>query len=187
MHLPALAGAYFNPRSPHGERHADSGAPKISTISTHAPRTGSDAAHPHSCIRTANFNPRSPHGERRRFGALLGATADFNPRSPHGERRRIAILLQPLLHISTHAPRTGSDVEFPGGEIRQIDFNPRSPHGERQTSALAMGFCSIFQPTLPARGATRVHPAAPMTACISTHAPRTGSDALRRTVTQPEQ
>ena len=40
---------------------------------------------------------------------------------------------------------------------RKVYFNPRSLHGERQTSALAMGFCSIFQSTLPARGATGPH------------------------------
>ena len=57
-------------------------------ISTHAPRTGSDALDLVYCTATINFNPRSPHGER-----LLAGLDDFA-----------------LRRISTHAPRTGSDL-----------------------------------------------------------------------------
>ena len=62
---PCPATAYFNPRSPHGERrhtlsHAD---------------------------RRPYFNPRSPHGERRYSAAPSSKRTHFNPRSPHGERR----------------------------------------------------------------------------------------------------
>ena len=78
--------------------------------------------------------------------------------------------------ISTHAPRTGSDM-FPVSQPRaSTDFNPRSPHGERPVGSYATPEEAEFQPTLPARGATarrqwqRIHKA------ISTHAPRTGSD-----------
>ena len=56
---------------------------------------------------------------------------DFNPRSPHGER---------LVAL----PREGS----------RIYFNPRSPHGERLTEKRLTKIPSIFQSTLPARGAT---------------------------------
>ena len=81
----------------------------------------------------AHFNPRSPHGER-----LLGATAgnpggDFNPRSPHGERLTRDGTMRVSKYISTHAPRTGSD--------------------ENQLNRLHE--LLAFQPTLPARGATR--------------------------------
>ena len=33
----------------------------------------------------------------------------FNPRSPHGERLAYERFVRDLMHISTHAPRTGSD------------------------------------------------------------------------------
>ena len=59
---------------------------------------------------------------------------NFNPRSPHGER---PCLLYPKInqhYISTHAPRTGSD------EIKCHIIKPPL----------------LFQPTLPARGATRL-------------------------------
>ena len=59
-----------------------------------------------------------------------------------------------LEEISTHAPRTGSDM-------------PRCPYCDDE----------IFQPTLPARGATRAACTAAADRRISTHAPRTGSDA----------
>ena len=56
----------------------------------------------------------------------------FNPRSPHGERPS----------ADRHAART-------------VDFNPRSPHGERRLKAWQRAKNPPFQPTLPARGATR--------------------------------
>ena len=78
--------------------------------------------------------------------------------------------------ISIHAPRTGSDVVLLLSFQGKINFNPRSPHGERQACQRHMlrhchfNPCSphgerprtawrtpprfLFQPTLPARGAT---------------------------------
>ena len=146
----------FNPRSPHGERRRwCAAAARRTSISIHAPRTGSDAAaqpaSPMFCsfqstlpARGAtqsalfsrrilsNFNPRSPHGERpRKFAGVQFQTADFNPRSPHGER-----------------------LSFCDFSPAQAHFNPRSPHGERRRMVRAHGR------SLP----------------ISIHAPRTGSD-----------
>ena len=80
----------------------------------------------------------------------------FNPRSPHGERRVCAC---------AHA--------------RGGDFNPRSPHGERRSSVLPFFSPLLFQPTLPARGATTRLTRARWHGPISTHAPRTGSDQAR--------
>ena len=147
-----------------------------------------------------DFNPRSPHGERPRGlreerrnaifqptlparGAtnIIGRTENrclhFNPRSPHGERQVPPPRVAPISAISTHAPRTGSDLQGKHGKIvnpefqptlpargatrtlprvvrQQGHFNPRSPHGERPD---AFERCVHFE-------------------AISTHAPRTGSD-----------
>ena len=57
---------------------------------------------------------------------------DFNPRSPHGERRHARRQRPKKRSISTHAPRTGSDILGGGKMMEQTEF----------------------QPTLPARGAT---------------------------------
>ncbi len=57
---------YFNPRSPHGERHSYIYMPLLILY----------------------FNPRSPHGERHNvILAIFNLRFYFNPRSPHGERR----------------------------------------------------------------------------------------------------
>ena len=80
--------AYFNPRSPHGERHTDDGTriadmvfqstlptrgatlraqaeARAEEISIHAPHTGSDTFEELYDKLMEHFNPRSPHGERR--------------------------------------------------------------------------------------------------------------------------
>ena len=60
--------------------------------------------------------------------------------------------------ISTHAPRTGSDRYGRRSWGRAGYFNPRSPHGERRSAAVKPNSYAAFQPTLPARGATRHQP-----------------------------
>ena len=176
--------------------------PLYKPISTHAPRTGSDGFNPSFFIGGA-FQPTLPArgatdtaADHQRCKAAFqptlparGATAgtdgvyditkDFNPRSPHGERRT----------RRPRALRTGQH------------FNPRSPHGERPGGTKTRNQREIFQPTLPARGATcpphhavsalpfqPTLPARGATQCkgrilqyflISTHAPRTGSDVNR--------
>ena len=149
----------FNPRSPHGERRVRKMVSSSRVhISTHAPRTGSDAGRYRHRRRCAYFNPRSPHGERH---------------TPTNTTRR-----KP--HISTHAPRTGSDradyldslplpfqptlpargatrYEEPN-RVLTMDFNPRSPHGERLVRLIVSPLIFAFQPTLPARGATHYAP-----------------------------
>ena len=61
---------------------------------------------------------------------------------------------------------------------RVSHFNPRSPHGERRTGTTSTKHtASIFQSTLPARGATSVIGVPCASAVISIHAPRTGSDS----------
>ena len=57
-------------------------------ISTHTPRTGSDACIVDKRTESDDFNPHSPHGER-----------------PVPRHVRVSAVL-----ISTHTPRTGSDT-----------------------------------------------------------------------------
>ena len=86
-------------------------AEKKALISTHAPRTGSDMGRVGDSICTQDFNPRSPHGERHGRGTRpIYTTSDFNPRSPHGERPWALNEYTAEGAISTHAPRTGSDM-----------------------------------------------------------------------------
>ena len=57
----------FNPLSPHGERHKQSGIQRyLPTISIHSPRMGRDAWRGRiPTIPAEDFNPLSPHGERQ--------------------------------------------------------------------------------------------------------------------------
>ncbi len=149
--------AYFNPRSPCGER------PWVCrSASEHRP----------------NFNPRSPCGERRTTPAPAGRRCpDFNPRSPCGERpisaatrarsrlfqstlpvwgaTRLSVLLLPFRDISIHAPRVGSDLNGWRLVCLFLDFNPRSPCGERPAARLRSSIRASFQSTLPVWGATK--------------------------------
>ena len=59
------------------------------------------------------------------------------------------------------------------------NFNPRSPCGERRPRPLSVPMCSLFQSTLPVRGATYMPGLAALHQVISIHAPRAGSDAER--------
>ena len=60
--------------------------------------------------------------------------------------------------------------------VGRADFNPRSPHGERRRRHERRQRPKKFQPTLPARGATKALTESQRRLVISTHAPRTGSD-----------
>ena len=170
---------YFNPRSPHGERHVCPAKPRaFCAISTHAPRTGSDVTAGDAPADVQQISTHAPRtGSDGRKLVVQARLIDFNPRSPHGERRNSPYNENLCSCISTHAPRTGSDLHSPQFKLFGMgisthaprtgsdgcagarctvcsDFNPRSPHGERQRYQIKPG----------------THPA------ISTHAPRTGSD-----------
>ena len=78
--------------------------------------------------------------------------------------------------ISTHAPRVGSDERYDEVIPYQINFNPRSPCGERRYLYADGILTHVFQPTLPVWGATAPEVTRARSFCISTHAPRVGSD-----------
>ena len=125
---------HFNPRSPHGERHSSRGVPV-------------------ACIH--HFNPRSPHGERLRCWLRIPSEDEFQPTLPARGATPDATDYHYARYISTHAPRTGSDAGRARITMHPPHFNPRSPHGERRFSDFPVISGKPFQPTLPARGATR--------------------------------
>ena len=102
------------------------------TISTHAPRTGSDFSRLQILQELYNFNPRSPHGERRLING--------------GDTK--------CKYISTHAPRTGSDVFAMNGPPLRTGFQPTLPARGATRTEYCPTCGKLFQPTLPARGAT---------------------------------
>ena len=169
---------------------------KAAEISIHAPREGSDAIKKRAQLAAMKFQSTLPargatrtaciRGVRRQFQSTLparGATPvlykadyqprNFNPRSPRGERHLAALHRNADVMISIHAPREGSDKT---AKPAKPDFNPRSPRGERHGSSGSRKRSSLFQSTLPARGATVFFIACSPVNAISIHAPRVGSD-----------
>ena len=176
--MSSSSSSNFNPRSLHGERLLlltdgsfqlgfQSTLPargatgtnvqmqSVKAISIHAPCTGSDYVEPSGLAVHTNFNPRSPHGERPAGSppAMVRASY-FNPRSPHGERHSSAPANTSPPGISIHAPRTGSDYTAllpPSSQWISIHA-PRT--GSDVCDSVLNSVDSLFQSTLPARGAT---------------------------------
>ena len=169
---------HFNPRSPHGERHAfpvtraesvtfqptlparGATARRLfgfaaAAISTHAPRTGSDRDFGNCYCLLYAISTHAPRtGSDARGFRVSGGGDRFQPTLPARGATGLGDSLKSTSKISTHAPRTGSDRGRRGIPPRPRHFNPRSPHGERR--ALDDG--------------------GDVSSAISTHAPRTGSD-----------
>ena len=135
-------------------------------ISTHAPRTGSDDAAGRRAFWLPHFNPRSPHGERRHHAQeWIKSTINFNPCSPHGERPGESSISSQLSQFQPTLPARGATES-------------------RGTSTVCI---TQFQPTLPARGATVPQLDIVQIPLISTHAPRTGSDDISRPAPSADQ
>ena len=151
---------------------------RMSQISIHAPRVGSDWS---SAWRLytgpGNFNPRSPCGERRGFRSysffqnkgfqstlpVWGATvAGGDHPDGHGisiHAPRVGSDASPCrqqgwVWISIHAPRVGSDCSPRWLPRPPPYFNPRSPCGERRGAPMRPEGTLQFQSTLPVWGAT---------------------------------
>ena len=174
------APSYFNPRSPHGERRESSyQASSDTSISIHAPRTGSDviAGGEHVRSEISIHAPRTGSDgdtgrERAEFAISIHA-----PRTGSDGQRSAAVLVP---RISIHAPRTGSDVRRRPAPCRRWNFNPRSPHGERQIAEKEADIAKRISIHAPRTGSDECGFATRLQRCfISIHAPRTGSDAVK--------
>ena len=177
--MPALP-PYFNPRSPHGERlKMTFAAVCLVLFQPTLPARGATRPLRWRWASAPYFNPRSPHGERLSMDTKLPMASQFQPTLPArgATAGQLGIATENI--ISTHAPRTGSDVRIGSLLPGLKNFNPRSPHGERPNFGAKAAGSAAFQPTLPARGATRTTRVWKPRRRISTHAPRTGSDCAK--------
>ena len=123
-------------------------------ISIHAPLTGSDSF---------QLCPFSGRGGFQSTLPLRGATCK-------------GCEYRNLFAISIHAPLTGSDLLAPYSNRGLSNFNPRSPYGERLYAPERPIGVTLFQSTLPLRGATYLSRGWSVYCTISIHAPLTGSD-----------
>ena len=111
--LPARGATLPNQRG-HAER----------TISTHAPRTGSDP----------------------RFRVLFSHSFQFQPTLPARGATIFSVVMFFVLLISTHAPRTGSDLVVVMVMVVSSSFQPTLPHGERLYRAKQASPAQNFNP-----------------------------------------
>ena len=152
--MPSARPCYFNPLSPHGERHGlEIRIAVCSTFQSTLPAWGETAGRRGAFRSNRNFNPLSPHGERRaaQRGHQPVAISIHSPRMGRDTRlafsselfktfqstlpawgeTRIFGVLDLMGQISIHSPRMGRDEDGAYGRRAYLHFNPLSPHGER--------------------------------------------------------
>ena len=151
----------------------DDKAAQLTTISTHAPRTGSDSGSATVTVTTGKISTHAPrtgsdnlmrqsHNLQRLFQPTLparGATGasgegckqkSISTHAPRTGSDMIAgAALYSVSQISTHAPRTGSDYKMLRRQERINNFNPRSPHGERHGVCAGRCVGQHFNPRSP--------------------------------------
>jgi len=124
----------------------------------HSPHPGRDASVCRHRAIHSYFNPLSPSGERQFFDFISFIISIFQPTLPiRGETFYLTHLLS-LRTISTHSPHPGRDNDLWVSVGMRSDFNPLSPSGERPSWKSTTATINKFQPTLPIRGETLLHP-----------------------------
>ena len=127
----------------------------MSTISIHAPHTGSDAdildnplfkhifqstpptrgaTKPAESLLECPQFQSTPHtrGATQIYWTILFLNIYFNPRPPHGERLWYFFLFLRLSRFQSTPPTRGATLLRAGNVAIPVYFNPRPPHGERQ-------------------------------------------------------
>ena len=131
---------------------------RFTSISIHAPHAGSDTSFNPIHHLFNNFNPRSPCGERRSRLMLLIYERLFQSTLPMRGATRCPWKGHGCYGISIHAPHAGSDGCDQKKRNPYQNFNPRSPCGERLQTVKRDAVATLFQSTLPMRGATITPP-----------------------------
>ena len=193
------------PREGSDRPHVGSITGYISFQST-LPARGATAKSCTPATPNMNFNPHSPRGERRHIVLICYNILEFQSTLPARGATPSTLPNNCDITISIHTPREGSDLRkvhplhdkrnfnphSPRGERRRCrspspkdgrNFNPHSPRGERPFTRQTEKTGTLFQSTLPARGATDVLASTGMRVGISIHTPREGSDASIRYIT----
>ena len=125
---------YFNPRSPHGERHCRLGGRCAgSAISIHAPRTGSDRynqALSRDCWISIHAPRTGSDLDKAKNIAILNKFQSTLP--ARGATSRNSSKSTPVVGFQSTLPARGATDSTACKSLQIFHFNPRSPHGERQ-------------------------------------------------------
>ena len=173
------ATSHFNPRSPHGERHTGGQADSSGqAISTHAPRTGSDSFALLAAYRAIPFQPTLPARGATILKVFYSSRCRFQPTLPaRGATRTRPLSSKGFIKFQPTLPARGATMPLSIISRQDLPFQPTLPARGATVLARFSTFGTRFQPTLPARGATPQFGKHRQLERISTHAPRTGSDA----------
>ena len=186
---------------PAGSDEGAAGRFRVLRVSTHAPSRGATSqkppeyfassflptlpwrgatiAQPYRVAGSLPFQPTLPL-RGATYGTQLGQTSRwFQPTLPLRGATHEVGLVREVLGVSTHAPLAGSDARRAWWSCAARSFNPHSPCGERLKCGTKWQGASVFQPTLPLRGATDRAADARAPWRVSTHAPLAGSDPRR--------
>ncbi len=126
---------------------------------------------------SVDISIHAPHAGSDVLDITMRAASRISIHAPHAGSDHIRPAVSMVEGISIHAPHAGSDGWHTGNKRVPVHFNPRSPCGERPAHRGYLSISSIFQSTLPMRGATIDWEAVIKCAGISIHAPHAGSDA----------
>ena len=126
-----------------------SSAPAAKTISTHAPRTGSDRGSEQSLVYAIKFQPTLPARGATRSSSIVIPSFPISTHAPRTGSDHAPCDALDAAPISTHAPRTGSDLLDGRTQSKRHYFNPRSPHGERQIATIPSFLAAHFNPRSP--------------------------------------
>ena len=149
-------------------------------ISIHAPLTGSDEPGPAVILSIVVISIHAPLTGSDLDREKLSFAGGISIHAPLTGSDQMEPLRSLRFDISIHAPLTGSDRLSQLTSLIQSDFNPRSPYGERRAYRMPQVIRTVFQSTLPLRGATIIMSPRPPPRRISIHAPLTGSDSCPR-------
>ena len=147
---------YFNPRSPHRERHqSDHWNDQRQKFQSTLPSQGATERIT-STISSHEFQSTLPsQGATPELAFWIACKRHFNPRSPHRERHGVQPLVQRLLLFQSTLPSQGATAQE-GNQIAQEGFQSTLPSQGAMSKALTFLGYDGFQSTLPSQGATNL-------------------------------
>ena len=173
-------GDHFNPRSPRRERRLCSNASiRCKGFQSTLPEKGATFPSLESLI-IAIISIHAPReGSDKWIMIILSGRKIFQSTLPEKGATGQVSRFGYMSNISIHAPREGSDLEGKAIALTEAHFNPRSPRRERHDPTVTPVSPTVFQSTLPEKGATIRISNTDCPINISIHAPREGSDFFR--------
>ena len=145
----------FNPHSPCGERQYAYRHPSVKVeISIHTPLAGSDEAGAAVLVKADVISIHTPLAGSDSLLCGRYQYNKFQSTLPLRGATQIITIYTSQEKIPIHTPLAGSDHAGTARKGWALYFNPHSPCGERLAFCFNRPHSSIFQSTLPLRGAT---------------------------------